>query len=195
MKRILLLLIVGALPCSLLADTMYVTDQLRLGVHAAQDTSDKAFAYLGSGDRVETLERRGSYVKVRMEDGREGWVRGAFLLSTEPAARKLKTLMAERDALEKELAGIRGSGQAKRIETLERRLRELRGQLAERDVKLTELQKKVAEQSRRLAGLRTAIPLSWTLLAVVVALLAGVLSGWWWFDRASRRRHGGYRVY
>ena len=195
MKRIMLLLILGIMPWPLFADTMYVTDQLRLGVHAAQDTSDKAFAYLNSGDRVETLERRGSYVKVRMDDGREGWVRGAFLLSTEPAARKLKTLTAERDALKKELAAIRGSGQAKRIETLERRLRELRSQLAERDVKLAELQKKVAEQSMRLSGLRTAIPLSWALLAGVVALLAGVLSGWWWFDRASRRRHGGYRVY
>ncbi len=195
MKRTMLLLIFGVLPLSLLADTMYVTDQLRLGVHAARDTSDKAFAYLNSGDKVETLQRDGAYLKVRMKDGREGWVRGAFLLSTEPAARKLNTLMAERDRLQKELATARDSGQARRIETLEGRLREAREQLLERDRKLNELQLKVAEQSRRLSGLRTALPLSWTALAVAIALLVGLLSGWWWFDRASRRRHGGYRVY
>ena len=34
------------------AETAYVTDMLRLGVHAAADTSDRAFVNLESGDRL-----------------------------------------------------------------------------------------------------------------------------------------------
>ena len=38
---------------SAIAAPAYVTDKLRLGVHAAADTSDRPFTNVSSGDRVE----------------------------------------------------------------------------------------------------------------------------------------------
>jgi len=79
-----------------MAEIGYVTDSLRLGVHEAQDTSDQAFTYLESGDRVEILERTPFYAKVTIPDGRNGWVRVTYLVDEEPAKRRVARLERER---------------------------------------------------------------------------------------------------
>jgi len=43
------LVILVAMPAAALAETAYVTDNLRLGLHQAEDTSDRAFRTLESG--------------------------------------------------------------------------------------------------------------------------------------------------
>jgi len=77
------------------AETAYVTDVLRLGIHAAADTSDRAFDNLVSGTAVEILERNTNYARVKLADGREGWVRSTFLVTTAPAAARIVELEAK----------------------------------------------------------------------------------------------------
>ena len=103
---LLILLLAGA---SVGAETLYVTDKLRLGVHLTRDTSGKAFALLKSGDRVNVLERDGSLSLVEMEDKRSGWVRGSFLQPEEPALRRIANVEAERDRLAAELEKLRAN--------------------------------------------------------------------------------------
>ena len=71
------------------AETAYVTDSLRLGLHAAPDTSDRPFENLVSGTAVEVLERNPNYARVRLADGREGWVKATFLVDAKPAAARV----------------------------------------------------------------------------------------------------------
>ena len=54
------------------AETAYVTGNLRLGLHAASDTSDRPFESLLSGTPMEVLERRTNYARVRLADGSLG---------------------------------------------------------------------------------------------------------------------------
>ena len=51
------LVILVSMPAAALAETAYVTDNLRLGLHQAEDTSDRAFRTLESGQPVEILSR------------------------------------------------------------------------------------------------------------------------------------------
>jgi SH3 domain protein len=193
----LLCLALGAWAASAGAETVYVTDSLRLGLHAAPDTSDRPFDNLVSGTAVDVLERNSSYARVRLADGREGWVKATFLVAEKPAAARVLDLEAEiggfehaaaaaktaRAAAEHELAGLRSelqatTGSTESIkETIERLKRESRA------------------HEERLDGYRYALPLAWVIPAVGVALVGGFLLGLWWLDAWIRRRHGGFRVY
>jgi SH3 domain protein len=193
----LLCLAIGAWAGSAGAETVYVTDSLRLGLHAAPDTSDRPFDNLVSGTPVEVLARDSNYAHVRLADGREGWVKATFLVAEKPAAARVLELEAElggfesaaaeaktaQAAAEQELAGLRSelqatTGSAESIqETIERLQRENRG------------------HEERLESYRHALPLAWVLPAVAVAMTGGFLMGLWWLDAWIRRRHGGFRVY
>src|SRR5687767_5185930 len=73
----------------------YVSDKLVLNVYAEPDQSGGRVATIQTGDSVEELERAGNQVRVRLEDGREGWVGANYLTSDAPAAVRLREL--ERD--------------------------------------------------------------------------------------------------
>ncbi len=52
-------------------------------------------ATIQTGDAVEELERSGSRVRVRLEDGREGWVGASYLVSDAPAIVRLRELQRQ----------------------------------------------------------------------------------------------------
>ena len=74
--RIATLLLV-AVPVVGSAQTAYVTDILRLGLHQAEDTSDRAFRTLQSGQEMLILARDRNYAQVRLPDGMVGYVKAA----------------------------------------------------------------------------------------------------------------------
>jgi SH3 domain protein len=175
------------------ADTAYVTDILRLGIHEAADTSDKAFDNLVSGTPVEVLERSTSYARVRLADGREGWVRSTFLVTEKPAAARIAELTAELEAAQTQAAAAKTAQSAAEHE-LSRVLSQT-GSVAALTADVERLEAENASYAERLEGYRQTLPLVWVLLAVVVSLAAGFAAGLWWLDALIRRRHGGFRVY
>jgi hypothetical protein len=54
-RQIALLWALGLVPGLVGAETAYVTDMLRLGIHNASDTSDRPFDNLVSGTALEVL--------------------------------------------------------------------------------------------------------------------------------------------
>ena len=56
-------------PLVVAAETGYVTDNLRLGLHQAADTSDRAFRTLESGQELEIVSRNRNYAQVMLPDG------------------------------------------------------------------------------------------------------------------------------
>jgi len=51
-------------PLGAFAETAYITDNLRLGLHQAGDTSDRAFRTLESGQELEIISRDRNYANV-----------------------------------------------------------------------------------------------------------------------------------
>jgi SH3 domain protein len=195
--KIALLWVLGSAPSLADADTAYVTDMLRLGIHNASDTSDRPFDNLVSGTPLEVLERVPNYARVRTQSGQEGWVKSAYLVAEKPAQARIAETEAEvarlrtaleaaqsahdeaettADALSRQVAASAGSDEAIR-ETLER------------------LKTENASYAEQLDAYRGALPLAWVVPAILVTLIGGFVAGWWWLDSSIRRRHGGFRVH
>ena len=193
----LTMIILAMLPLMAAAETAYVTDNLRLGLHQSENTSDRAFRMLDSGQALEVLYRDGRYANVQLPDGMQGFVKAAYLVSDKPARLILAETIADRDALRVELDAT--------IESLAEPAAAMAALTSQRDdlsASLASAQSQVAglqEQNESLSGLqeryRGSLPLSWVVVALAVALVAGFLLGNWWVDHRIRKRHGGIRIY
>lgn len=195
-RALLVLVLVLALGSSLsvaAAETLYVTDVLRLGIHATSDTSDPPFATLVSGAALEVLERTPNFVRVRTADRREGWVKSAYLVATEPALARVAELEAELDALRGEVTAARAAKHGAEQEGARLGAAASSGE-AVRDM-LDRLEHENAGYEARLEAYRGSLPWTWVGAALLLALTAGFVAGIWWLDALIRRRHGGFRIY
>ena len=179
------------------AETAYVTDNLRLGLHAAEDTSDRAFRFLESGQAMEVMSRDRLYANVRLPDGTAGWVKAAYLVDDKPAKLIVAETMAERDALATELEEAKAAF-AEPAATIE----QLRSEAADLATRLETAQADAAalrEENASIEGLkekyRGSVPIAWVGGVILVCLVLGFLASQWWVDHQSRKRHGGVRIY
>jgi len=197
MLKRLFLAVALVLPAVASAETAYVTDVLRLGIHAAADTSDRAFDNLVSGTAVEVLERNTGYARVKLADGREGWVRSTYLVTTVPAAARIAELEAQVAGLETAAAAAKAAQLAAEQELgrMTTQFQAETGSTATIEETLERLTAENRAYEERFESYRHALPLPWVVVAGVVALVAGFLAGLWWLDALIRRRHGGFRVY
>jgi SH3 domain protein len=193
-------LIIGVLillPVLAVAETAYVTDSLRLGLHAAEDTSDRAFRYLESGQAMEILSQDRNYANVRLPDGTEGWVKSAYLVDEKPAKLIVAETIAERDRFANELEQVRAAmaDPAAIIEELRDQAAQLSTDLDAARAEITALSEENASIEGLKARYRGSVPLKWVGGVIALCLIAGVLIGLWWVDYRSRKRHGGIRIY
>lgn len=189
--------LLGLLPLSVLGETAYVTDNLRLGLYEAEDTSGRPMRMLESGQAMEVLSRDRNYANVQLPDATEGWVKTAYLVDDKPAKLIVAEITAERDALLAELEETKQAfaAPAATIEALRNDALAFDTQLAESNSRVSALE----EENASIRGLKEqykgSLPLSWVAIAIGVCLIAGILFGMWWVDRQSRQRHGGIRIY
>ena len=185
------------LPLFAAAETAYVTDNLRLGLHQAEDTSDRAFRMLESGQALEILSRDRNYANVQLPDGVQGFVKAAYLVDEKPAKLIVAETIAERDALVAELEETRQAfaGPAATIEGLKNEAADLQSKLEGAESQIAELQEENASIQGMKERYKGSLPLRWVAGATVVCLIGGFLLGLWWVDHQSRKRHGGIRIY
>lgn len=185
------------LPLLAAAETAYVTDNLRLGLHQAEDTSDRAFRMLESGQALEILSRDRNYANVQLPDGVQGYVKAAYLVDEKPAKLIVAETIAERDALTAELEETRQAfaGPAATIQGLKDEATELKSQLDTAESQVAELQEENASIRGMKERYKGSLPLRWVAGATAVCLISGFLLGLWWVDHRSRKRHGGIRIY
>ena len=180
------------------AETAYVTDILRLGMHAARRYERPAVR-----EPRQRHGRRGPRAQSELRARALGrWPRGLgqgrrILVAEKPAAARVLELEAE-------IGGFEGAAAAAKTAqaAAEHELARLRGELQATTGSAESIRRRSSGWSARTARTRSAsrptgtrLPLLWVVPAVVVALVAGFLVGLWWLDAWIRRRHGGFRVY
>ncbi len=186
-----------AWPTLLVAETAYVTDILRLGLHRAEDTSDQPFRTLVSGTELEILARTTNYAHVRAADGQEGWVKSAYLVLDKPAQLKIAETENELMTLRAELdqARIAQRSAEQQLDQVTQQIDAAASSSDAVEATLTRLKSENADFEERLERYRGSIPIPWVLGALAVTLIAGFAGGLAWVDYTSRRRHGGFRIY
>ena len=169
MRRPAALLLALAVADTGLAATAYVTDELVLGVYAAQNTQGVRLATLHSGAAVEALSTLGEATQVRLADGTTGWVKSAYLITSQPATVRLKLLQDELDR--------------------NRSTKPTLAEAAERS--------EVARLTRQLqihGGATAAPPWGW-LAGLLMALACGFWAGYATLARRVKYKFGGIKVY
>lgn len=193
-----LALILTMLPVAgALAETAYVTDNLRLGIHQAADTSDRAFRSLDSGQTLEIISRDRNYANVRLPDGVEGYVKAAYLVFEKPAKLIVAETQAANEELRQQLEDTKAAfaQPAETIAALEQQLAASKSAAESSATQVGELTSQVEELRGRQDKFKYSMPITWVGGAMFVCLLGGFLAGLWWVDRSSRKRHGGIRIY
>ena len=99
--------IVSASINSVFADTRYVSDRLIISVRDGQDQNAAVLGYLETAAPVEVLEENGDFLRIRTEDGLEGWVRAQYIVSETPKTLIIDNLKNEINALNKEIQAIK----------------------------------------------------------------------------------------
>jgi SH3 domain protein len=189
--------VIALLPMVAAAETAYITDNLRLGLHQASDTSDRAFRMLESGQALEIISRDRNYANVQLPDGARGYVKAAYLVADKPAKLIVAETIAERDALRAELEETNRSfaAPAAAIKRLEEQAAELTSKLDGAETEIADLKDENASIEVLKRRYKGSLPLSWVAAAIGVCLVGGFLLGLWWVDYSSRKRHGGIRIY
>lgn len=195
--RLTIWLLFVAAPITAFAETAYVTDNLRLGLHQAEDTSDRAFRTLESGQELEVLSRNRNYAQVRLPDGTLGYVKVAYLVDEKPAKLIVTQTQAANDDLQRRLAELNAafSQPAATIEKLESEASEARSALDAATARVAALEDDNESLRRSQDQYKFSLPINWVAGALAFCLLAGFLGGLWWTDYRSRQRHGGIRIY
>jgi SH3 domain protein len=193
----LLIGILVLLPIAAVAETAYITDNLRLGLHQAEDTSDRAFRMLESGQELEIVSRDRNYANVQLPDGATGYVKAAYLVDEKPAKLIVAETIAERDALLAELEETKQAfaGPAATIQNLKDEAASLTEKLTGAEAEVASLQAENASIQGMKERYKGSLPLSWVGAAIGVCLIGGFIAGLWWIDHSSRKRHGGVRIY
>ncbi len=182
--------------------TMYVTDHLQVTVRSGPSVENKVIHVVNSGERVEALSpEEDNWIKVRTEDGKEGWMIARYLQEEMPALLKIKKLDPENKTLLTRLEELtqnnqelkKGLGQAQgRVAELESAYAKLENDasdvLALRNTH-KKLQEDFASQKDSLSTLSTEVEslrlssnLKWFLAG------AGVLVAGWLIGLAMGRR-------
>ena len=191
------LLLITFLPLAVFAETAYITDNLRLGLHQAADTSDRAFRTLESGQELEIISRNRNYANVSLPDGVQGFVKAAYLVFEKPAKLIVAETQSANENLKQELEDTKAAfaAPAATIESLKRQLAEKNAALEDSSAMVAELTEENKDYQERYGQYKYSLPFKWVGGAMFVCVLAGYLFGLWWIDFQSRRRHGGIRIH
>lgn len=189
--------VLALLPLVAGAETAYVTDTLQLGLHQAQDTSDRPFRSLDSGQEMEVLSRTRYYAHVQLPDGTRGYVKAGFLVPKKPAKLIVAETQAEVDRLTAELEETKQAfaAPAATIDSLKQQTADLRSRLTASETSASDLQEENTSLRDRQSQYKYSLPMRWVAGALAVTLIGGFLLGLWWVDYRSRKRHGGIRIY
>ena len=206
MKTRIVLFVALLLPLSAFAESAWVTDQFEITLRSGPSTSNAIQLMVGSGTRLEVLERDADsgYTRVRTQGGTEGWVLTRYLMSEASAREQLERLTSQLtnansrgSSLDSQLKAIRSEYDAanRKIQTLERDKAAVEEELA--DIKRTAANVlSINEQNQSLMDELTAAQIRadtleqenralasqtkrYWFMAGALVLLVGILLGIW----------------
>ncbi|GAB6042744.1 TIGR04211 family SH3 domain-containing protein [Endothiovibrio diazotrophicus] len=98
------------------AETLYVIDTLRVNVRQEPGRNAAPLGVVVTGMALEALERQDGYVRIRNEEGLEGWIKDDYLTTEKPAQLIRDEEAGRLSQLESELAQTREALDAARRE-------------------------------------------------------------------------------
>lgn len=126
------------------AETLFVTDQILLGIHSEASEKSPLIDSVPSGTAVEVLETAGAFKKVRLPSGKTGWVSSGYLVADKPASAQVDQLVAKQQKQEAELKAVKAELKTvkAKLKKSNREIQVRRDQLSNARTTIEELKKK-----------------------------------------------------
>lgn len=144
------------------AETRYVSDSLVITVRELADDSSTRIKNIVTDTAFEVIEESGDYLKVRLEDGTEGYVKARYTTVDTPKSTVIKTLMRKNTALKKEYdelsasLGETASAGVARQKSLQTELEGLKKSLAEQTATTTRIKAELASLNKQHTTLKSS---------------------------------------
>lgn len=147
------------------AEPVYITDELRAGLHEEKTLDSPIVKTVPSGTQLELIKREAKLSFVRDTDGATGWIDNSYLKQQSPANAQMQPLKDKNAVLEKQLAETTqkleqinaklsdqaNAGQAATaLEALKKQHASLQQQFKSERLKVGELQVQLAELRKRI---------------------------------------------
>ncbi len=199
-SKILLLLLL-LLPLSSVAETVYVTDVLKLKLRVTASNDANVVANLSSGDKLTILEKQKRYTRVKTNDGKVGWVQSWFLTDKVPSTFLVAGLTKEKETLVNQLANAEkklknfDSETAKENTQLKNSVTTLSNKINNLTATRNKLEETIDSQSSRLAKYEFAEKYNINLILFiffVFSFAAGFACSGLWRRTQQRKRLWGY---
>jgi SH3 domain protein len=88
-------------PVAAQAETAWIRGEIRLNLRTGPGNNYRIVDSIGTGDKVDILQRTEKWTQIRLEDGKDGWIPAGYLQDEAPPAIRLGDL-------EKEVVELRG---------------------------------------------------------------------------------------
>jgi len=170
---------------NVLAESVFVNDQLRVGVRPEASQVVAPIGVVLTGMKLEVLQRQDPFIKIRTDKGLEGWIKDIYVTKKVPAILRLKDLTEQQKKTLKEKQSIEKTKMA-----LEEANAILNEQIDALKSQRAELQRSQAVQIVSNARSNNGFAIVW----LVVALLLGIGLGYLWHRYQSMKRLGGLRI-
>jgi len=181
MRQALLLLMLCALT-PVLAETVYISDVLRVGVRAQPNSSAAPLVVVTSGAELEVLERQRAYLRVRTAEGVEGWISESYATDLPPAQQRLEQAENDRLELQDALAQLRTQR-----DEIQMDLAQIASELEVAQGKNLQLNKRLEQLESTASGSLWLYYLSGLVLLFVFGFYLGVR---WYQSRVAQRLGG-----
>lgn len=119
------------------AESLFVTDRILLGIHQEPTEDSALIKSIPSGESVEVIEKKEGFIKIKTNDGAQGWVNEQFLLKEKPATAQFDGLF---DDYQKNLATLKTLNA--KLTKNEREIQLLRDELSNAQNAMKKLMKK-----------------------------------------------------
>lgn len=163
---------------------MYIGDNLRVGVRAEPGNTSAPFKVITSGTVINILQKTSGYVRIRTEDGTEGWIRDDYISETQPARARL-------DEIEKELT-LKQQSQQKLQQELTTATN--RSQALNQQIDL--LNNEIKTLRQRYASTRPDNSKAWVYMIIATLSLCGLsfILGILWDKQQVAKKLGGHSI-
>jgi uncharacterized protein YgiM (DUF1202 family) len=182
---------------------LFVSDKLVLNVYSEPEQGGSRVATIETGDAVDELERGDGFIRIRLSDGREGWVGSNYLTTDAPAAVQLRDLQRQ----QKSSAQAVDKKAAEEIARLKKESESLQAQLKEAKAAVATATAPApdegvlegaspAPRQHAAAAPDSGGGSTWLwVLAVVLAAGLAYAAGYQSLARRIRKKFGGLRIY
>lgn len=175
---------------SAFAETVYVSDTLRVGLRPEPNSSTVPIGVVTTGMTLELLGQDGDYAQVRTEKGQTGWIKSVYIVNSPTAGIRIKSVQKKQATLKNRVKKLENANKLLTTanDTLNQKVDTLSAERTRWQLEQARLQVNAS------TGKGSASRWPWWLLGLFITAAAGFFSGVSWYRYSISRRLGGLRV-